>query len=109
ASDRGNRLVEGAWLDRFRNLLAAGAGILDIGCGSGEPISRYLIKQGHPVTGVDSSPEMIAMCRDRFPDREWHVADMRELSLGSTFGGILAWDSFFHLSHDDQRHMFSIF
>jgi len=31
------------------------------------------------------------------------------LALGRRFGGILAWDSFFHLTHDDQRHMFMIF
>jgi hypothetical protein len=39
----------------------------------------------------------------------WIVADMRELSLGRRFDGILAWDSFFHLDHDDQRRMFPVF
>jgi hypothetical protein len=34
---------------------------------------------------------------------------MRTLSLRRVFPGILAWDSFFHLNHDDQRRMFSIF
>jgi hypothetical protein len=34
---------------------------------------------------------------------------MRTLSLGSTFDGLLAWDSFFHLSPDDQRAMFPVF
>jgi hypothetical protein len=34
---------------------------------------------------------------------------MRELSLDRTFGGVLAWDSFFHLKAEDQRRMFSIF
>ena len=34
---------------------------------------------------------------------------MRTLSLQRTFQGILAWDSFFHLSRDDQRRMFPIF
>jgi hypothetical protein len=34
---------------------------------------------------------------------------MRVLSLGRRFDGILAWDSFFHLSHDDQRRMFPVF
>ena len=35
--------------------------------------------------------------------------DMRTLSLSRRFEGILAWDSFFHLSPEDQRPMFSIF
>jgi hypothetical protein len=34
---------------------------------------------------------------------------MRTLSLSRTFHGILAWDSFFHLTHDDQKRMFPIF
>jgi hypothetical protein len=43
------------------------------------------------------------------PDQEWIVSDMRSLALGRRFDGILAWDSFFHLKHDDQRRMFAIF
>ena len=110
AADRGDRLaVERGWLDRFTALLPQGAEILDIGCGSGVPIAAALIAQGHAVTGVDSSPEMIAMCRERFPDGDWRMADMRGLSLGRTFAGVLAWDSFFHLDHDDQRAMFPVF
>ena len=34
---------------------------------------------------------------------------MRALSLGRSFDGILAWDSFFHLKPDDQRQMFAVF
>jgi len=64
---------------------------------------------GFHVTGVDSSPTLITLCRTRMPDQERIVADMRMLALGRRFGGILAWDSFFHLTHDDQRRMFRIF
>jgi hypothetical protein len=31
------------------------------------------------------------------------------VSLDRRFGGILAWDSFFHLGYDDQRRMFAVF
>ena len=44
-----------------------------------------------------------------FPTQEWIVADMRKLALQRKFSGILAWDSFFHLCHDDQRNMFPVF
>jgi hypothetical protein len=49
------------------------------------------------------------MCRERFPDHEWLVGDMRALDLGRRFDGILAWYSFFHLHFDDQRAMFPRF
>jgi len=109
AEDRGIEPAEGPWLDRFLALLPAGAPVLDVGCGSGEPIARRLIESGHPVTGVDSSPEMIAMCEERCPLGDWRVADMRTLRLGRSFAGLLAWDSFFHLRQEDQRRMFSVF
>ncbi len=107
--DRGRSLFEKPWLDRFIALLPRGASILDIGCGSAEPIGRYLIEQGVRLTGVDSSPALIALCRARFPEQSWAVADMRILALGRPFDGLIAWDSFFHLSHAHQRRMFPIF
>jgi SAM-dependent methyltransferase len=102
-------LMEKDWLDRFTALVPAGGAILDIGCGSAKPIAAHLIGQGFAVTGVDSSPSMIEMCQDRFPAQRWLVADMRALALGKRFGGIIAWDSFFHLSPEDQRPMFPVF
>jgi trans-aconitate methyltransferase len=104
-----SRLFEKPWLDRFRALLPPAAPILDIGCGSGQPMAAHLIGLGHPVLGVDSSPAMIDACRRHYPAQEWLVADMRELALQRTFAGLLAWDSFFHLCPDDQRSMFPVF
>jgi len=109
--DRGREklFIENAWLDRFCALAKSGGTILDLGCGPGKPMAAYLIAQGFDVLGVDSSPTMIALARGNFPDRQWLVADMRTLALGRRLDGVLAWDSFFHLNHDDQRRMFPIF
>jgi SAM-dependent methyltransferase len=107
--DRGRSLQEREWLDRFLVHVGPRGRILDIGCGTGEPIARYMIERGHDIVGVDSSPAMIDLCRTRFPDMEWLVSDMRTISLGRRFEGLLAWDSFFHLGTDDQRGMFSLF
>lgn len=106
---RSHALMEQGWLERFLALMPAGGTVLDIGCGAGEPIAAYLIGRGCDVTGIDSSPTMIALARGNFPDRDWLVADMRTLSLGRRFQGLIAWDSFFHLTYDDQRRMFPIF
>ncbi len=106
---RGRNLFERPWLDRFAALLPEGGAILDIGCGMGEPIARYLIDQGFALTGADASPALIAMAADRFPDQQWLVADMRRLDLGHRFDGLLAWHSFFHLSPQEQRGMFARF
>jgi SAM-dependent methyltransferase len=102
-------LFERGWLDRFLALVPSHAPVLDLGCGAGEPIARYLAERGHPVTGVDFAEPMLGIARSRFPAATWIDADMRGLELGRRFGGIVAWDSFFHLTRDDQRAMFPVF
>ena len=107
--ERWRNLFELPWLDRFTALVGRGGSILDIGCGSGDPIARHFIESGYGLTGIDSSPAMIDLCRSRFPHTRFIVADMRMLNLGTRHNGILAWDSFFHLRRDDQRAMFATF
>jgi trans-aconitate methyltransferase len=106
---RGRDLFERPWLDRFAAALPPGGTILDIGCGMAEPIARYFIESGFRLTGFDSSPALIALCRARFPGHEWIVGDMRALNLGCRFDGLLAWHSSFHLSPDDQRGLYPRF
>ncbi|MFU9046674.1 class I SAM-dependent DNA methyltransferase [Acinetobacter tibetensis] len=106
---RGEWLFEKVWLDRMLAMLPDQANVLDLGCGSGKPIATYLIEQGCAITGVDSSELMLQMARANFPEQTWLQADMRQLNLEQKFDAILAWDSFFHLTEDDQRQMFAQF
>lgn len=109
AGRRPGMVLEREWMERFVALVPAAGMVLDIGCGSGQPIARFLLERRFDVFGVDSSPALIAKCRSRFPDAEWQVADMRTMSLDREFHGLIAWDSFFHLKHEDQRAMFPVF
>ena len=97
------------WIDRFVDLLPSTAAVLDLGCGGGEPVAYHLVARGLEVTGVDTAPTLISLCRKRMPNQQWIHADMRSVSLGRRFNGVLAWDSFFHLKPRDQRAMFPIF
>lgn len=106
---RSRVLFERAWLERFAALLPAKAAVLDLGCGHGEPIAAWLIAQGYNVTGIDTAPTLLTLCRQRFPAHDWIESDMRVLVLERSFNGIVAWDSFFHLTYDDQRAMFETF
>jgi SAM-dependent methyltransferase len=107
--DRGRTLMERRYLNLMLERLPAQPQVLDLGCGTGEPIARYLIEQGCRLTGVDAAPAMIELCRERFPGAQWLVGDMRSLPLLRQFDAILAWNSFFHLTPEDQRRMFAVF
>ncbi len=62
----------------------AGASILELGCGTGR-LLRPLAAFGHPVTGVDESPEMLA----RIPDLPTVCSRIEGLRLDRTFGAVL--------------------
>ncbi len=100
---RPKTLVEKAWLDRFLNVLPPGGRVLDLGCGTGEPLGAYFLKSGYALVGVDYAAEMIAIAAKRFPQAQWLVQDMRRLSVEGEFDGIISWDGFFHLSKAEQR------
>ncbi len=106
---RSRDLFEKSYLDMAISYLKPGAKVLDQGCGMGEPIAKYFIDNGFLVTGVDGSQKQIDLSRSRFPESIFIVKDMRNIDLGEKFDCVIAWDSFFHLSQDDQRAMFQTF
>lgn len=106
---RTKSLMESEYLNLIANTIPQKGSILDLGCGTGEPIAQFFIKKGFKVTGVDGSQKMIELCKKRFPSESWIVSDMREINLQQQFDAILAWHSFFHLDHDSQRNMFKVF
>ena len=108
ARSRDKTLFERRWLDRMLDH-APGRRVLDLGCGPGLPIARYLSDRRAEVTGVDGAEAMIELFRANLPRAEAICADMRGLDLDRQFDVILAWNSFFHLGAADQRAMFPVF
>ena len=51
--------VPSAWVQRWSHLVRPGGTVLDVACGQGRHM-RWFTQLGHPVTGVDRSPEAIA-------------------------------------------------
>ena len=60
-----------SWVQRWSHLAPAGTPVLDVACGLGRHL-RWFVALGHPVTGVDRSPEAVqaaaavgeALCAD---------------------------------------------
>jgi SAM-dependent methyltransferase len=76
--------------------------VADLGCGPGH-VARYLHDQGVRMLGIDLSPRMIDSARQRSPDIEFRVGDMRALDLpAGALAGIVA---FYSLIHIDEHEM----
>jgi SAM-dependent methyltransferase len=83
------------WLDAIEEWAFAhgldGRSLLDVACGTGKSFLPMLAK-GYQVTACDLSPSMVAAAREKAPQLDIRVADMRSLPWAAQFDLITCMD-----------------
>ncbi len=94
--------LDGFPLDRamfaaFAEYTPSGAPVADVGCGPGY-VAAHLHTLGLSVFGVDLSPSMIAIARERYPHLRFEVGSMDALAVpDGSLGGVVSEYSLIHL------------
>jgi trans-aconitate methyltransferase len=94
------------YVDLLVKGLQPGVKVLDLGCGTGKPVARYLVEKGFRVTGIDQSKKMLEIARQEVPEAEFIHGDMIDVQLTQGFSAAIAWDSIFHV---ERKHHSGIF
>jgi len=69
--------------------------LLDVGCGAGR-FCRMAADRGARVSGIDATPALIEIARERIPDGDFHIGDMEQLPWSSdAFDVVTGFNSFF--------------
>lgn len=90
------------WLDLVEERVAAGADMLDLGCGCGVPVARRLSRR-YAVTGVDLSPVQIERARELVPGARFICADMSTVELTpASFDAVVCLYAIIHLPLAEQ-------
>jgi SAM-dependent methyltransferase len=90
-------------LDRYAASIRDSGRVCDLGCGTGT-IARQLASRGVDVFGVDISPGMVAVARNRYPDIAFREGDMRALDLpDASVAGVVSFYSILHLARPEVR------
>lgn len=81
-----------------------GAAVLDVACGTGVLIPDYLKRQVASVTGVDISPEMVKIARQKFPQENVTIlcADVETAVFDQTFDCIVVYNAFPHFPRPEN-------
>jgi SAM-dependent methyltransferase len=83
--------------------------VADVGCGPGR-VTTHLAGLGLAATGIDLSPEMIAMARRDHPELSFEVGSMLDLDRpDASLGGVLAWYSIIHVPDEQLPRAFAEF
>jgi SAM-dependent methyltransferase len=70
----------------LRLMIPAGSSVLEIGCGTGEFLASLKAER---KMGIDISPRMIALARQKHPGIEFREGDLESLELNQTFDYVL--------------------
>lgn len=85
------------YADRILDGLPPRARVLDLGCGTGNPIAKHIIERGFSVVAIDQSKEMLKIAKTVIPEAELIYGDMIETQLPGKLSAVVAWDSIFHV------------
>ncbi|HSR91692.1 MAG TPA: class I SAM-dependent methyltransferase [Gemmatimonadales bacterium] len=97
-SGRSRSSVGASAVRAWAKTLPKGAAVLDLGCGSGVPISQVIVDEGLIVYGVDASPSMIAAFRRQFPEAAAECRPVEQSEFfGRAFDAVVAWGLMFLL------------
>ncbi|RBP37779.1 methyltransferase family protein [Roseimicrobium gellanilyticum] len=69
---------------------------IDVGCGSSGRIIDLMLKEDFEVEGLDISPEMLRLAKQRHPEVTFHLADICTWEFPRKYDLISAWDSIWH-------------
>lgn len=95
------------YLEKLTSLLEPKSKILDIGCGAGIPVDKFLISCGHEITGVDISEEQIKLAMKNVPDGNYVVGDMSEIDFNeNSFEAIVSFYAIFHIPRIEHLDLF---
>lgn len=92
-------------LDDLVKRLPRGAKVLDAGCGSGVPITRFLARF-FDVTGVDFAPEQIRRARQLVPEATFLREDLTTLAFADgSFDAICSYYAIIHIPRAEHRRL----
>jgi cyclopropane fatty-acyl-phospholipid synthase-like methyltransferase len=86
--------------------LLPGAAVVDLGCGSGFPITEVLVAEGLNVYAVDAAPSFMQAFQHNFPNIPVACEAVEDSTFfDRTFDGVVAWGLIFLLSPEEQRRL----
>lgn len=91
---------------KWARALPQNATVLDIGCGTGIPVSKVLVDEGLTVYGIDASPTLVEAFRRNLPNA-YVACESVENSpfFNRKFDAVISWGLIFLLSKKAQGDM----
>ena len=97
--------IEKAFCDELIERLK-GDKLLDLGCGTGMPYTKYFAKKGLKTTGVDISEKHIALAKKNVLEAKFIVGDFFSSKIKGKFDAITSFFAIFHIPRDEHQKLY---
>ena len=92
---------------KFKKLVPKGSKVLDMGCGAGVPVSKFLTMNGYDVTGIDFSSSMLKLAKKNVPEAKFFEMDMTKLKFKSnSFEGLVSFYAIIHVPKEKHAKIY---
>ena len=84
--------------------VSPGKDVLDVACGTGVLIPDYLKRSVASITGIDISPKMAELAKEKFPQEQVTIlcGDVEETDFGRQFDCIVVYNAFPHFPNPER-------
>lgn len=97
-------------VEAFSSRLPENAKVLDVGCGTGVPIARFLVEAGFKVVGIDLSEAMVSVARENVPGGTFRQMNMTAIDLPpESFHGLISCYAIIHVPREKHADLFHSF
>ena len=99
--------VRAAWTRQIEVVVSEGERVVELGCGTGVPVARWLAAR-YEYTGVDASAGMLAEARRHVPAANFVHADMESVTFAAgSLGAVVAFYSIIHVPRERHAALFA--
>ncbi|MFH2106075.1 MAG: methyltransferase domain-containing protein [Candidatus Micrarchaeota archaeon] len=100
------RYKNNALLAKFSKQLPKGK-VLDLGCGAGIPIAKFLIEKGYCVVGIDFAHGMIKLAKKNVPKAKFIRMDATKMRFRlNSFDGAVSFYALIHIPRKKHERIY---
>lgn len=94
-------------LAKFQKNLPEGSRIIDLGCGAGVPVAKFLAGKGQRVVGIDFAEGMLRLARKNVPKAKFMRMDMTRMKFKpNSFDGAVSFYAIIHVPREKHAGIY---
>lgn len=102
--DRDLKDFEVRLFNKMFEIIGDSCKVLDLGCGTGVPFDRFLVKKGYEVKGIDLVEKHVEKAKENVPEADYEVGDLLEIDIEQEkYEAIISLYTIFHVPREKHN------